>query len=126
MLNSFQVQGRFARDVDLRYTAGEKPLAVARFTLAIQRNMADRKAYFVQFQAFGKVAENIERYFKKGSEIIVEGEIQSGQYQKEGETIYTQSLVVERFNFCGKKEADAGIAPENSFSEIGEEVDLPF
>lgn len=126
MLNSFQVQGRLARDPDVRYTSGEKSLAVARFTLACQRPKKDAPADFPQFIAFGKIAETFEKYLKKGNEIIVEGRIQTSVYDKNSEKVYNTDLVVEKFSFCGAKDSQAGIAPPNSFIDVAPEEDLPF
>lgn len=126
MLNSFSVHGRLTRDPDIRYTPGDKSFAVARVTVAISRNGKDKGADYPQFIAFGKTAETIEKYIKKGSEVVFTGHIQTSNYEKNGERVYNTDLIIDAFDFCGTKDSQAGIAPPHSFEDLGEEVDLPF
>ena len=125
-MNIVVLKGRLTRDPNVRYTAGEKPMCVARFTLAVQRIGKENGADYPNLIAFGKTAESIDKYCKKGTEIAVNGRIQTGSYKNGEETIYTNDIVAERFEFCGTKAPDAGIAPPNGFSELAESEDLPF
>lgn len=134
-MNSVQLLGRLARDPEVRYTAGDNPTAVARFTVACNRKYkkdADQEADFISCIAFGKTAEFIERYFNKGSSIALNGRIQTGSYtNKDGQKVYTTDVVVDSLEFVGKKSDDGSAntsKPVNDFMNIpdGIEEDLPF
>lgn len=134
-MNSVQLLGRLARDPEVRYTAGDNPTAVARFTVACNRKYkknAEQEADFISCMAFGKTAEFIERYFNKGSSIALNGRIQTGSYtNKDGAKVYTTDVVVESLEFVGKKSDDSSAnesKPNNDFMNIpdGIEEDLPF
>lgn len=134
-MNSVQLLGRLARDPEVRYTAGDNPTAVARFTVACNRKYkknAEQEADFISCMAFGKTAEFIERYFNKGSSIALNGRIQTGSYtNKDGAKVYTTDVVVDSLEFVGKKSDDNSAnesKPNNDFMNIpdGIEEDLPF
>lgn len=134
-MNSVQLLGRLARDPEVRYTAGDNPTAVARFTVACNRKYkkdAEQEADFISCLAFGKTAEFIERYFNKGSSIALNGRIQTGSYtNKDGAKVYTTDVVVDSLEFVGKKTDDNSAnesKPNNDFMNIpdGIEEDLPF
>lgn len=99
-MNSVQLLGRFARDPEVKYT--QSGSAVARFSLAVDRYMKDQKtADFISCVAFGKTAENVQKYFHKGSKIAVHGNIKTGSYDgKDGKKVYTTDVWVEGFDFC--------------------------
>lgn len=101
-MNTVQLIGRIARDIDLRYSTSGT--AVARFSVAVDRptkDGQDRTADFPNVVAFGKTAETIEKYFAKGTRIGLTGRLQTGSYQdKDGRTIYTTDVVVTGFDFC--------------------------
>lgn len=130
-MNNVSLIGRFTKDPDTRYTTDNK--AVSRFTLAVDRWSKDAGADFISCVAFGKSAEFIEKYFKKGMKIGVTGSIRTGSYTKDnGDKVYTTDVVVDRSEFVEKK-ADAGDQPptENpadGFVDIpdGIEEQLPF
>lgn len=132
-LNSVILQGRLCADPDVRYTQDQK--VVARFRIAVNRFKRD-EADFINCVSFGKSAELIEKYFKKGSEILVSGRIQTGSYKKDdGTTQYITDVIVNEINFCGTKDSNAeASAPsqntqDNSFLDIPDVVDddgLPF
>lgn len=101
-MNTVQLLGRIARDIDLRYSTNGT--AVARFSVAVDRptkDGQDRTADFPSVVAFGKTAETIEKYFAKGARIGITGRLQTGSYQdKDGRTVYTTDVVVTGFDFC--------------------------
>lgn len=100
--------GRLARDVDVKYTQGESPVAIARYTLAIDRRFkkeGQQSADFISCVAFGKNGEFAEKYLHKGMKIAVEGRIQTGSYEKDGRKIYTTDVVVEHHEFAESKSA---------------------
>lgn len=93
-LNTIVAAGRLTADPDVRYTAGDHPTAIARYTLAVNRSNA---VDYVPCVVFGKSAEFAEKYIKKGTALLVTGRIQTGSYtNKDGAKVYTTEVVVER------------------------------
>jgi len=106
-MNSVNLVGRLARDPEVRVNP-QTQSSVARFTVACDRggkdrNGEDRGADFISCVAFGKTAEFMERYFTKGKLIGLQGRIQTGKYEKDGRTVYTTDVVVDRVEFVGGK-----------------------
>ena len=93
----------------MRYSAGENALAIARYTLAVDRRFrrdGEATADFISCVAFGRVAEFAERYFHQGIRIVVSGRIQTGSYtNREGQKVYTTEVVVEEQEFAESKSA---------------------
>lgn len=132
MLNNVCLQGRLAKDPEIRTTATGK--SYARITIANNSSYKDDngnyKTNFINCVAWGKTAEFIDRYFKKGQEILISGEIATGSYDRQdGTKQYTTEVFVQQVNFCGSKAEKSESQPTaqtqgNSF-DITEE-DLPF
>jgi len=106
-LNRCILQGNLCKDVELLNTNNGG--TYLRNTIASQRNYVkegeQKQSDFVSILAYGKTAEFIQKYFKKGSQILVEGRIQTGSYDKDdGTKVYTTDLIVERVFFCGSKQ----------------------
>ena len=142
-MNNVSLMGRLTRDVDLRMTTSN--LAVGRFNVAVDRKLSKEKrqeaeknnqptADFISCIAFGKTAENIATYFRKGQRIAETGHIQTGSYEKDGQRIYTTDVVVDSFDFVESNSssnintnqgcsnpADLGMSGQESFDS-----DLPF
>lgn len=98
--NNVNLVGRFTADVDLKYT--NNGMAIADFSLAVDRNKEETD--FIRCKTFGKTAENIANFFKKGDLIAVNGSIQTGKYvNKEKKTVYTTDVVVDTFAFLQSK-----------------------
>ncbi len=100
--------GRLTRDPDIRYSQGETPTAIARYTLAVdrrfKRNNDDQTADFIGCVAFGRSAEFAEKYFRQGLKVIVTGRIQTGSYtNRDGVKVYTTDVVVEDQEFAESK-----------------------
>lgn len=99
--------GRLTRDPDIRYTQGNEPMAIARYTLAVDRKVKkenEATADFISCVAFGKNAEFAERYLKQGTKVVVEGRIQTGSYtNKDGQKVYTTDVLVEGTEFAESK-----------------------
>ena len=104
--------GRLTRDPEVRYTNGDKPMAIARYTLAVDRRFkreGQDGADFIPCVAFGKGGEFVEKYCKKGTKLAVSGRIQTGSYtNKEGQKVYTTEIVVEEQEFAESKAAQSG------------------
>lgn len=104
-MNHVTLIGRITKDLEIRYT-GTQNTAKVQFTLAI--NEKDRTNY-PRCVAWGKTAENLEKYCGKGSLVAVEGKIQTGSYEKDGQTVYTTDVLCDRVEFLSwdKKESEA-------------------
>ena len=106
-MNKVILMGRLTRDPEVRYSQGERAMAIARYTLAVDRRY--RKAGkaetdFISCVSFGKNAEFAEKYLKKGLKILVSGRIQTGSYvNKDGQKVYTTDVVVEDQEFADSK-----------------------
>ena len=117
-MNKAILIGRLTKDIDLRYTP-DGQTAIGRFNLACPRgkdkNGADKGADFISCVAFGKKAETLERYVKKGHRIEITGQIRTGSYDKDGVTIYTTDVIVQEFEFLepkAKSEPPEGISDQ--------------
>lgn len=111
-MNKVILMGRLTRDPDVRYTNGDKPMCIARYTIAVDRRFkrdGQDTADFIPCAAFGKVGEFAEKYLKKGTKIAVTGRIQTGSYtNKDGQKVYTTEVVVEEQEFAESKAAQSG------------------
>ena len=99
-MNNIILIGRITKDPELKYTNNGK--GNTRFTLAVSRNKDE--ADFINCVAWEKTAENIAEYFKKGSQIAVQGSIRTGSYEKDGRTVYTTDVWVYKFSFIGNNQ----------------------
>ena len=113
-MNKVILMGRLTRDPDIRYTQGDNSMAVARYTLAVDRRMrrdsadGQQTADFIGCVAFGKSAEFAERYLHQGTKLVVTGRIQTGSYtNKDGQKVYTTDVVVEDQEFAESKRAQS-------------------
>ena len=110
-MNKVILMGRLTRDPDVRYSNGENPTAVARFTLAVDRRFARRDgdqqtADFIGCVAFGRTAEFVEKYFRQGMRMVISGRIQTGSYtNRDGQKVYTTDVVVEEQEFAESRAA---------------------
>ncbi|MFR5148579.1 MAG: single-stranded DNA-binding protein [Ruminococcus sp.] len=106
-MNKVILMGRLTRDPEVRYSAGENALAIARYTLAVDRRFrrdGEASADFIQCVSFGRTAEFAEKYFRRGLKIAVTGRIQTGSYtNRDGQKVYTTEVVVEDREFAESK-----------------------
>ena len=114
-MNKVILMGRLTRDPEVRYSAGENSLAIARYTLAVDRRFkrdGEATADFISCVVFGKQAEFAEKYFRQGIRIVVSGRIQTGSYtNKDGVKVYTTEVIVEEQEFAeSRAEAEANRA----------------
>ena len=113
-MNTVILMGRLTRDPEVRYTSGERIMAVARYTLAVDRrgrnNSGDQQtADFINIVAFDKAGEFAERYFRQGMRVLVSGRIQTGNYtNREGQKVYTTEIVANSQEFADSKGAGSG------------------
>ena len=108
-MNCVQLMGRMVADPEVRYS--NEGSSVARFRLAVDRQYkreGGETADFISCVAFGKAAEGIEKYFRKGQRIIITGRIQTGSYtNNDNQKVYTTDVIVEHWEFCESKNASA-------------------
>ena len=108
-MNKVILMGRLTRDPDVRYTQGEEPMAIARFTLAVDRRGkrdGEASADFPSCVCFRRTAEFIEKYAHQGTKLVVTGRIQTGSYtNRDGQKVYTTEVVVEEAEFAESKAA---------------------
>ena len=127
MLNHIVLMGRLTRDPDVRYSAGESSTAVARFGLAVdrrfRRSQDGAEADFFNCTAFGKQGEFVEKYLRKGTKVLVEGELRNDNYtNKNGEKVYSMNIVTNYIEFAESKNAGS----DNSGYVPAKDSYLPF
>lgn len=137
-MNRFIAIGRITRDPEMRYVGADSQTVVARFGLAINRRFkrdGEPDADFINCVAFGKIAEIIEKYTSKGSQVGIVARVQTGNYtNKDGVKVYTTDFVLEELDLLDKKntgENASAPVPSNSqdgFMNIPDGIDeeLPF
>jgi len=113
-MNRVILMGRLTRDPEVRYTSGERSMAIARYTLAVDRGFkrgdsSEQNADFIPCVAFDKAGEFAERYFRQGMRVLVSGRIQTGSYtNKEGQKVYTTEVIIDTQEFADSKGASDG------------------
>ena len=152
-MNKVILMGRLTRDPEVRYSQGNsgEQMAIARFSLAVDRRFARRNggddqqtADFINCVAFGRQGEFVEKYLHKGTKVALTGRIQTGSYtNKDGQKVYTTDIVAEDIEFAESKGSSDGTnggytpresAPAPSSADAGGfmtipegiEGDLPF
>ena len=139
-MNKVILMGRLTRDPEVRISAGDNALTIARYSLAVDRKSnrdSEQTADFINCVAFGKSGEFAEKYFRKGMKVAVVGRIQTGSYTNNaGDKVYTTDVVVEEQEFCESKNSNnensipRPTSPNNGdgFMNIPEglEEELPF
>lgn len=109
-MNKVILMGRLTRDPEIRYSQGERSMAIARFTLAVERrrrnndNNSEQTADFITCVAFDRQAEFAEKYLHQGTKMLVTGRIQTGSYtNKDGQKVYTTEVMVDEMEFAESK-----------------------
>ena len=135
-MNKVILCGRLTRDPEVRYSQGAEPMAIARYTLAVDRRRGrsndpnEQSADFISIVAFGKAGEFAEKYLKKGTKMLITGRIQTGSYtNKDGVKVYTTEVVVEDQEFAESKQKGAEEVKKDEFIPIDEMMqggDLPW
>lgn len=135
-MNVCTLIGRLTADPDLKYTSGQNQIAIATFTLAVDRMVKagqQKQADFIRIKVFGKTAENCDRFLSKGSKCGVIGSIQTGDYEKEGRKIYYTEVIARNVEFLDSRgERNDSLEnvqppqlPDSGFQEISDE-DIPW
>lgn len=132
-MNKVILMGRLTRDPEVRYSQGDNSLAIARYSLAVDRRFkkeGEQNADFINCIAFGKSGEFAEKYFHKGMRVTISGRIQTGNYtNKDGQKVYTTDVVIEEQEFAeSKSEQQSGTtqsAPTNTASNTDGFMNIP-
>lgn len=138
-MNKVILMGNLTRDPEIRYTQGEKTMAIARFSLAINRRFSregETNVDFFNCTAFGRQAEFVEKYFRQGSRMLLVGRVQNDNYtNKNGEKVYSVQIMADEIEFAERKQAGGNNTAEQTqkqddddFMEIPENIEseLPF
>lgn len=137
-MNKIILMGRLTRNPEVRYSNGENPMAIARYSLAVDRKIkrqGEPEADFFNCVCFGKQAEFVEKYLQQGTKMLVTGRLENNNYTKQnGEKVYSVNIMVEEHEFAESKgRQDA--APTQTPSPVGDgfmniptglEDELPF
>lgn len=132
-VNKTILLGRLTRDPDVRYTQAKEPMAIAKFSLAVNRKIkrdGEPDADFFNVTAFGALGKFAEKYLKRGTQIVLTGRIQNDNYtNKNGEKVYSVQIIAEEINFAeSKKTADNQESASSDFVAVPDDIinDLPF
>lgn len=112
--NTVILMGRLTSDPDVRWTQGDNPTSVARYTLAVDKvKNGNREADFIRCVAWGKTAEFAQKYLNKGMKIAIAGEIHTGSYtNKDGQKVNTTEVYVDSHTFCESRQQAPQQAPQ--------------
>ena len=132
MLNKLEYQGRLTADIELKQT--QSGVSFTEFTVAWSEKYKEVETKcFLRCKAWRQTAEFVSKYFKKGSEILIEGRLVTEQWEKDGQTQSRTICDVEKVHFCGSKSDNGGNSAPTyqanntpKFEEIKEDDDLPF
>ena len=123
-MNKLEMLGRLTKDVEERYTQDQK--LIVKFTIAVNRRSKEQSDFF-DVTAFGKTAEFVSNYFKKGQQVALIGRLQNNNYEKDGKKHYGNIIIAEEVFFADrKKESSSDEAPVDVTNEITYSDDLPF
>ncbi len=132
--NKVILGGNLTRDPELKYLPSNTP--VVNIGIAVNRRWDNKEGErteettFVDCEGFGKIADNIAKYFKKGQQILVEGRLKLDQWQdKEGGNRSKMKVIIERFEFVERGGGDSGQEQPNRErpkTETVEPEDIPF
>lgn len=148
-MNKVILIGRLTRDVELRYTGSNIP--VASFSIAVDRNFTnqagEKEADFINIVVWKKQAENCKNYLTKGSQVAIDGRIQTRNYDgQDGKKVYVTEVVAESVKFLNTKQSESNVVTEektdtqvlqdevndvNPYADFGQKIeitdeDLPF
>lgn len=127
-MNKVILMGRLTRDPEVRYSTGANPMAIARFSLAVDRRIRragdQTNTDFFNCTAFGKQAEFVEKYLKQGTKILLTGRVQNDNYTgRDGTKVYSVQIIVEEMEFAESKSAQ-GQSRQQSRPQTQPEYDM--
>lgn len=127
-MNKVILKGRLTANPEIRNTQGGT--TVCNFTVAVNRKFNRDVTDFINCEAWRQTAEFVSKYFSKGKEIALSGELHIDKYEKDGETRYSTKVSVDEVEFCGNKGDNVELAKPKENTDVFEAVDdlddLPF
>ena len=125
-MNIVILKGRLTKDVSLLF--GQSGTPYTSFTVAVNGYSKDKDLTdFILCTAFNKTAEFIAEYFRKGQEILIKGNVKVDSYEKDGNKITRQYIIVENVEFVGSKKEDENSTKDNSESTVDNiDDEFPF
>jgi single-strand binding protein len=130
-MNQVLLIGRLTKDPELKYSQSGK--AFCRFSLAVAKEFNRNETDFFDCVAWNKTAEIIAEYMRKGRKIAVYGRLETGSYEKEGRSIKTYNIIVDKFEFVdsgGKEQQLQDSQNKETFTDDNDEImddeDFPF
>lgn len=127
-MNKIILMGRLTRDPEVRYYGADNK-ALANFSLAVDRRFKKQgqpEADFFRCSAFGKNAETIEKYCHKGTKLLIDGEMQNNDYEKDGVKHYGFQVIVNSFEFCESKKSQSQNNAGGDYSPASDQGDGDF
>ena len=136
-MNKVILMGRLTKNPEIKYAGKDNDMAVARYTLAVNRRYkrdGEQEADFISCVTFGKSAEFAQKYLRKGMRIVIGGRISTGNYKdKDGKKVYTTDVIVEEHEFAQNKESnlsserekETGTNPDG-FMNVPDDDEIPF
>ena len=136
-MNKVILMGRLTKNPEIKYAGKDNDMAVARYTLAVNRRYkrdGEQEADFISCVTFGKSAEFAQKYLRKGMRIVIGGRISTGNYKdKDGKTVYTTDVIVEGHEFAQNKESNLSSEREketgtnsDGFMNVPDDDEIPF
>lgn len=140
-MNIAMISGRLVREIELKYTNTQEPMAFCKFTLAVDRGMSKAKkeqaqksgqavADFINVTVFGKQAENCSKFLAKGRNVLIQGSIQTGSYEKQdGTRVFTTDVLAQKVEFIDwgdSKKNNQNNQTAQPFGQFDEGVELPY
>ena len=126
-MNLAILMGRLTRDPEVRYTRADQPMAIARYTLAVDRwggkkEGNEQSADFISCVAFDRAGEFAEKYFRQGMRVLVSGRIQTGSYiNRDGVKVYTTDVIIQSQEFADSRNAASGSGgPQTQGEPVGD------
>ena len=123
-MNKVILMGRLTRDPEVRY-GGSSNMAIAKISLAVDRRFkreGQPEADFFNCTAFGKTGEFVEKYLRKGTKVVLDGEIQNDNYEKDGVKHYSTQIIINQIEFAESKKAAEG---NGGYVPAGSDAPLP-
>ena len=133
-MNRVILMGRLTKDPEVRFTQGESPKAVGKFSIAVDRrfknNNGEQEVDFFNCTCFGKQAEFCEKYLRKGTKVLVEGRLQNDNYtNRDGQKVTATGIVLDNVEFCESKKKEEPTEQKKQEWEAIDNLDqeeLPF
>lgn len=123
-MNNVTITGNITRDIEIKYSSSQT--AVVKFTVAVSRRKKEDGADFINCVAFGKTAENMDKFLHKGSKVGVRGRLQTGSYMKDEIKINTTDVIADEVEFLDSRqlEVDYKVEEPEGFAALDEQI--PF